>query len=128
MGNTQATPTSTPNEPRGATSLEETTLQRREYTQQHIDQNKVECCVCFDQFALRENLQQCPRCFQLFHTHCILENLMRARTTCPLCRNDLIDRHSSYWEQINMEEIAMNTSLVVAYSSIIVGFLVHYRS
>ena len=69
-------------------SIAETTLQRIEYTQQHIDQAKVKCSVCLEDFVLRDSLQQCPQCSQLFHEHCIL-GCLRSSCTCPLCRYDL---------------------------------------
>ena len=71
-------------------SIEQTALQRTEYTQQHKDQGKVSCSVCLDDYVMRESLQQCPQCSQLFHEHCILDNLMRSRDACPLCRYDLV--------------------------------------
>ena len=78
------------NEPREP-SINDTTFQRTEYTQQHIDEEKVKCSICFDDFVLGENLVQCPQCSHLFHEHCILFNIKSRNHTCPLCRYNLVE-------------------------------------
>ena len=69
-------------------SLEETTLQSTEYTQKHIDEAKVNCSVCLEDYVLKQKLQQCPQCSQLFHEHCMVSHL-KTRHSCPLCRYEL---------------------------------------
>ena len=61
------------------------------FSQEHIDAGKVNCCVCLEDYVLEQSLVQCPQCTQLFHVHCIRRHL-KSRRTCPLCRYDFISR------------------------------------
>jgi len=51
------------------------------------DKEPVECCICQEQFEIRQVLRRSP-CSHVFHGDCLGEWLQLSRS-CPLCRTDL---------------------------------------
>jgi hypothetical protein len=48
-----------------------------------------ECAICLEMFVQGAECSEAPACRHLFHQECI-EKSMTSRSTCPLCRADIV--------------------------------------
>jgi len=53
------------------------------------DQNK-DCPICMEEFEKGELIQSFGVCAHEFHTPCLNSWLLGGKTTCPVCRHDLL--------------------------------------
>ena len=61
------------------------TMRRRVLSLEDEDKNRIECCICQEEFILCEKVEGCPYCVNLFHRQCI-NTWLAGGKGCPLCR------------------------------------------
>ena len=75
----------------------------REQVEEELFDPDNSCCICFNNFAINNNVNKCTTiCGHSFHTGCLLKNGMY-RDECPMCRHCLIE---------NNEHESENTSIM----------------
>jgi hypothetical protein len=52
-------------------------------------ERQLECAICLEAFVHGATCSEVPACRHLFHQECI-EKSMRRKSTCPLCRADIV--------------------------------------
>jgi hypothetical protein len=52
-------------------------------------ERQLECAICLEAFVHGATCSEVPACRHLFHRECI-EKSMRRKSTCPLCRADIV--------------------------------------
>lgn len=50
------------------------------------EEDREECCICFDELAVDPDTQECPFCAKQFHLECMERWWRRGNATCPMCR------------------------------------------
>eukprot|EP01018_Ginkgo_biloba_P015029 Gb_04301 [translate_table: standard] len=50
----------------------------------------AKCAVCLDDFQMRDQVRELPRCPHVFHRDCIDSWIRLLNTVCPLCRSSLV--------------------------------------
>ena len=50
----------------------------------------AECAICLGEFADGDAVRLLPRCRHGFHVHCI-DTWLSAHSSCPICRDSLLD-------------------------------------
>lgn len=75
-----------------------------EISQQQVD-TKLQCSVCWEDFLLKEVVNQLP-CLHVYHETCI-RPWLELHGTCPICRQNLANNEES---NIDNEENSENSS------------------
>ncbi|KAF9682198.1 hypothetical protein SADUNF_Sadunf05G0083700 [Salix dunnii] len=64
------------------------------------------CAICLDDYAHGESIRVLPRCKHMFHKDCIDNWLSSRNSSCPICRDQIIDKNveSTRIDSPNMAE------------------------